>query len=360
MRAIAVLAVLTFHAAYPKFLKGGYVGVDIFFVLSGFLITWLLTSEHDQLGSVSYGKFYARRALRLFPALYALIIVAVVLVLADGGLSGARHETLVGIPWVFFYIGNWDIAFSSYNIVVLGLLSITWTLAIEEQYYLLWPLGLTTLLKRMNHQRIAVLLVVVALVEQVGRSLLDLSNNAHLYTWLDKSTLSHSDGLLIGSAFALMYTARDQWKLWPAIQRRANELAVIGAVVLAVVIVAGKPLVHTAALWVTVAVYGSLLLLAGIIGRPSAWPSRVLEWWPLQWIGKRSYGIYLWHFTVIVVVLSMQSHLPVHHRAFIRFVIDVVVSLVVAGVSYEVIERPFLRRKVRFARVHPGDRAPAT
>lgn len=351
LRAIAVLAVLTFHAAYPTFLKGGYVGVDIFFVLSGFLITWLLTSEREQLGSISYGKFYARRALRLFPALYAVTIVAVILVLVDGSLVGARHATLVGIPWVIFYAGNWDSAFSAYNVATLGLLAVTWTLAIEEQYYLVWPFALTALLKRMNHQRIAVILVAVALAEQVMRSALDQSNNPQLYNWLDRSTLTHSDGLLIGSAFALMYTCRNRWNAWPAIRRRANVLSVIGAVVLAVVIVAGKPLLQTTGLWETVAVYGSLVLLAGLIAQPTNWPSRIMEWWPLQWIGKRSYGIYLWHFMIIVVVLTLN--LPKRHGDLYRFVIEVVASLVVAGISYRLIERPFLRRKVRFARVHP-------
>ena len=338
VRAIAVLAVFTFHATYPTFLKGGYVGVDMFFVLSGFLITWLLTSEREQLGSISYGKFYARRALRLFPALYALIIVAAILVELDGGLAGARHTTLIGIPFVILYVGNWSSAFGAYNAVTLGLLAITWTLAIEEQYYLLWPLALSRLLKRMHHRRIAVILVAVALAEEVLRSGLDLLNKPQLYNWLDRSTLTHSDGLLIGSALALMYTCRGQWKAWPAIRRRADALSVAGALVLAVAIVAGKPTLHSTGLWETVAVYGSVALLAGLIAQPTSWPSRVLEWWPLQWIGKRSYGIYLWHFTVIVVVLTLN--LPQRHLDLYRFVIELVATLVVAGLSFTFIERP--------------------
>ena len=148
-----------------------------------------------------------------------------------------------------------------------------------------------------------------------------------------------------------MYTCRNRWNAWPAIRRRANVLSVIGAVVLAVVIVAGKPLLQTTGLWETVAVYGSLVLLAGLIAQPTNWPSRIMEWWPLQWIGKRSCRIYLWHFMIIVVVLTLN--LPKRHGDLYRFVIEVVASLVVAGISYRLIERPFLRRKVRFARVHP-------
>ena len=137
---------------------------------------------------------------------------------SHGGLAGAWHTTLIGIPFVILYVGIWSSAFGAYNAVTLGLLAITWTLAIEEQYYLLWPLALSTLLKRMHHRRIAVILVAVALAEEVLRSGLDLLNKPQLYNWLDRSTLTHSDGLLIGSAFALMYTCRGQWKAWPAIR----------------------------------------------------------------------------------------------------------------------------------------------
>jgi peptidoglycan/LPS O-acetylase OafA/YrhL len=100
LRAFAVLAVMSFHVHYPTFLKGGYTGVDVFFVLSGFLITSLLMSEHDRFAGINYTKFYARRALRLFPALAVVILVVLVLVLADSHLANFRHATLTGLPFV--------------------------------------------------------------------------------------------------------------------------------------------------------------------------------------------------------------------------------------------------------------------
>ncbi|HEY3845142.1 MAG TPA: acyltransferase [Acidimicrobiales bacterium] len=349
VRAVAVVAVMVFHADYPTFIKGGYVGVDIFFVLSGFLITWLLTTEHDQYGSISYGRFYARRGLRLLPALAALIVTAVILVLADGGLAPFRHETLVGVPFVVLYVGNWADAFGS--VLTLGLLSITWTLAIEEQYYLLWPLGLQALLRRMDRQKIAVLLVGAAVTEQVVRFVLGLSNSNAVAAFADKSTVTHSDGLLLGSALALMWTGRESWAWWPALERRARDIGIAAALVLVLVIVVGESTAHVTALWITAAVYASVVLVASLVADPSTLLSRVLAWRPLRWIGARSYGLYLWHFTAFSVVATLN--LPQRHIHFTRFVIEFAATFAVAAVSYRVIERPFLARKSKFARVHP-------
>jgi peptidoglycan/LPS O-acetylase OafA/YrhL len=355
VRAIAVMAVMCFHVAYPHFINGGYVGVDVFFVLSGFLITWLLVSEHDRLGGIGFGKFYARRALRLFPALAVVIVTVVVLVLADSGLAVWRHETLVGIPYVVLYTGNWAIAFGS--ALTLGLLSITWTLAIEEQFYLLWPLCLRTLLGRMHRRRIAAFLVVVALVEEVARIFIGLAGHPALSAWADKSTLTHSDGLMLGSAVALMWTCRNEWKAWPSIEKRAGTLGVVAVVVLAVVIAFGKPTTYEGTfLWITLAVYGSAALIIALVARPTGTLSRVLEVQPLQWIGTRSYGCYLWHFPIFAVVLTLN--LPQSHLHFVRFAIVFAGTFVVAGLSYRFIEQPFLRRKARFSRV-PVEASPA-
>ncbi len=347
LRAIAVLAVVVFHASYPSFIHGGYVGVDVFFVLSGFLITWLLTTERDSLEGISYRKFYARRALRLFPALAALIVVSVILVAADGGLAAYRHETFIGLPWVVFYLGNWPIAWGTS--LTLGLLAITWTLAIEEQYYLLWPLGLNKLLARFDRRRIAAGLIVAAVLEEVVRFVMGLSNDLAINLWADKATVTHSDGLLVGSALALMWTTRATWKLWPTIERRANELGILGAALVGASIIFGTPNLHTTYIWVTVAVYGTLLLVTSLVARPTSWISTILALAPLQWIGKRSYGMYIWHFPIIALVLTLN--LPAKHVHFTRFAIEIVAIFLTTAVSYQVIEQPFLRRKIRFARI---------
>ncbi len=167
----------------------------------------------------------------------------------------------------------------------------------------------------------------------------------------DKSTVTHTDGLLLGSALALMWTGRETWARWPAIERRARELGIAAALVLVIVIVFGESTAHVTALWITAAVYASVVLVASLVAQPTALLSRSLAWRPLQWIGQRSYGLYLWHFTAFSVVATLN--LPQRHIHFTRFVVEFAATFAVATVSYRFVERPFLDRKAKFARVHP-------
>jgi peptidoglycan/LPS O-acetylase OafA/YrhL len=183
------------------------------------------------------------------------------------------------------------------------------------------------------------------------RFVMGLSNNSAVAMFADKSTVTHTDGLLLGSALALLWTARETWTWWPAIERRAREIGMAAALVLAVVIVVGESKAHVTALWITAAVYASVVLVAALVAQPSAPLSRVLAWRPLQWIGQRSYGLYLWHFTAFSVVATFN--LPQRHIHFTRFVIEFAATFAVAAVSYRVVERPFLARKAKFARVRP-------
>lgn len=349
LRAIAILSVMAYHLEYNNVLRGGYVGVDVFFVLSGFLITWLLTTEVDRFGAISLGKFYGRRALRLFPALALTIVASVVLVLFHGAFAGVyRHESLVSLPFVVFYVGNWRVAFAGF--ASLGIFGVTWSLAIEEQFYLLWPLGLGRLLKVANRQKIAMWLVAVAILEMIVRTIIDIFSGS--WVWAYMSTVTHSDGLLLGSAIALLWTVRTELTPWVTIEHHANLLGVLGVVVLAVVIFLGSPDPHQMAIWMALAVVATGAILVSVAIRPEDMLSRLLQWSPLQWIGKRSYGCYLYHAPIFVLVDTIS--LPDHHVRILRFLIDFAGTFAVAAFSYRYLESPFLNRKTRFTRVNPN------
>src|SRR5271154_4756056 len=166
LRAVAILTVMLYHVGI---IPGGYLAVDLFFVLSGFLITSLLITEWDASGRVSFRNFYARRALRLFPALgcviVASVLIGVILTTTGGPIARADvHATLEAIPWVLGFAGNWVRAFDSQALVgSLGALGQTWSLAVEEQFYLLWPaLFVLAMRRRIRRDRLALVLVLLA------------------------------------------------------------------------------------------------------------------------------------------------------------------------------------------------------
>jgi peptidoglycan/LPS O-acetylase OafA/YrhL len=334
VRALAVLAVMTYHLGL---LPGGYLGVDVFFVLSGFLITWILISEHEASGLISYRMFYMRRALRLFPALAALIAVSVVVVLVDGRYAPYRIPTLEAVPFVVLYSGNWVVAFTNQatTAFTLGLLGITWTLAIEEQFYLFWPLTLARLLKKCTRQQIAALLAGIAVLEMVVRAAFNASDI--LWFRADASTLTHSDGLLLGSALALLWVHHEASSFWPMVKRVAPVVGWVSAITLLMVMVVGDS--NGSSLWIVLAECAAVGLLVDLLTRPASPLSMLLQLTPLQWIGKRSYGCYLWHWVIFTLVASCSW------PKWATLSIDFPATLAVAALSFRFIERPFLERK---------------
>ena len=223
---MAILFVMAFHT-FPHVARGGFIGVDIFFVLSGFLITTLLLEERDRIGRISLRLFYARRALRLFPALLAFCVacLAWAVIFRDNANS---DNTFVGVPSALFYVSNVVRAFGQ----KLGLLGHTWSLSVEEQFYILWPLTLIGLLAIVGRRVILALSVSgVAAILLFRLIVLDGGGNSAL---IDKLYfLTHADGLLIGCALALAvsvgYVARFPGHL-------ARKGAVLGGLVLVAVV----------------------------------------------------------------------------------------------------------------------------
>jgi peptidoglycan/LPS O-acetylase OafA/YrhL len=322
LRGIAVSLVVASHLAIP-FALGGGIGVDIFFVLSGFLITALLLEERRRDGNVSYLAFYQRRVLRLFPALAVFLpITAVASQISSAIGADVAEQTIRGLPWVVFYAGNWARAFG----IELGLFGHTWSLAIEEQFYLAWPVTLALLVGRGLHLRRA-LVICVALAAVVGVHRANEWLGGAGIGRVSNGTDMRADALLVGCALAL--------GLHAGIRLRAPTPLTWSAVgFLAWVVVtqsAFAPFIYEGGLTAT-AVAAAIVILA-LLQAPRALSAR-----PLVALGRISYGVYLWHFPVVFLV-------PLNWRLEIRVVVVFTITLGTAAASWWLVERRFLKLK---------------
>ncbi len=309
LRGIAVLIVLASHTRLAGFaVEGGLAGVTLFFVLSGLLITSLLAAEFGREPRVDLRAFYIRRGLRLFPALFALLVV----VASGYALNAWPSPTITNVPAsllsVAAYVPNW-----ASMTLHMGVLGHTWSLGIEEQFYLVWPIALLAGLRLLGPRRVSLVVLAAAILVTPWRGfLLDSAGVPRVYLGTD----THADALLLGCALALVPVRVPSFLGWLG----------IGGVVL------------TGALWVTgapglllqlpVATIASVLALAGC--------PAILAWRPLAYVGRISYGLYLWHF--LLIWWGWPAPLVI------------AASIAVAVVSYEFLERPFLRLKDRYAR----------
>ena len=340
LRGIAILGVIGVHAGL---LPGGGAGVDIFFTLSGFLITCLLLEEHAATGQVRLKHFYMRRFLRLVPAFALLVLVHLVYCLAFYQ-GWDRKAGLAGGVVSFCYLANWSRAFKWIPHFGLGH---TWSLAIEEQFYLVWPillLGILALVKSRGHALRAV--VALALAFATYRAIL-IQQGApfyRIYNALD----TRADALLIGCAAALLYTA------YP-LQIKVQGMSLLGAAASTSFLLLlgyfalgeseGGPSLYGGG--ATLLALGSAVVIIGLMYEPSGWRAScwLLKRRWLVWVGKISYGLYLWHFFVFYVFEERFPNAP----GYLVKPLALGASFAVAAVSFYVLEKPILRLKNRFA-----------
>lgn len=318
LRAIAVLLVLLCHGFVPWFLwAGGAVGVSVFFTLSGFLITTLLIQDREAVGRVRFVRFYLRRVRRLAPALFVVLVVSAPIGLAVGGLHWQAFAATIG------YCSNWvDAIHGPLSGDVLGH---TWSLAIEEQFYIIWPVVFGLLARRSTGLVVAVGVAVCAfsLVERLVLYDPSLADNWRTYFGTD----TRADGLMYG---CLLAVAMSRLRT----ERPRPELVMIGlaGIAWATALRAGP-----------LSVFGptvvSLATCAVIFGAAQGARSSALEARPLVWIGKRSYGVYLWHASVAAIVGS-----TIGRDWYIYAPVMIAGTLVVAALSWRFIESPFLHR----------------
>ena len=347
LRGIAVLAVVIYHADISA-LVGGFLGVDVFFVLSGFLITNLLLAELSQTNTINRKNFYLKRIRRLLPA---LILVLIASVLVSGlVVTDAAYQVRRDLPWAITFALNWSYLFfeESYflNISRPPLLQHLWSLSIEEQFYVIWPLLIIGLYKlplwRVTpRQKIFVLSLGLALASTAWMTYLSISNGfpipndpSRVYFGTD----THAMGLLIGCATAALWRSEKLSRnLTPD---RATAMSGIGLLCLGGIayffifiselnewLYRGGFLVLSilTAVLIVIAAHPGLKFGARL-GNPV-----------LKWFGDRSYGIYLWHWPVFI---SLRSGIDVQWPEPIVFIAKIAIVLAISDLSYRLVELP--------------------
>jgi peptidoglycan/LPS O-acetylase OafA/YrhL len=344
LRGLAVLGVIAVHV---NLLEGGGIGVDVFFVLSGFLITSLLLEEWDRTGSVDFRSFYIRRALRLLPALLVVLAtVALLVVLAQvTTLRGFGQPELNGIVTSFFYVTNYARALG----LDVGALHHTWSLAIEEQFYILWPPLLVFLLRRrLNRLQIAGGLVAVMLVIAAWRA---LSWKLVGFDWAFHTLDAHADGLAAGCVVACVATAG----LLPAggAMLRLLQLSAMAGAAFLLLATATLSNLETPlyAGGYTIVVTSSALIVAALMATQGGFAHGVLGGRPLVLLGRISYGVYLWHYLVVALLTPEGAVVP-EGAGPVAAVFAI--SIGVAATSYYLLEQRVLRLKNRFRRLPEG------
>jgi peptidoglycan/LPS O-acetylase OafA/YrhL len=364
LRAISVLAVMVFHhyligGHEVGWAPGGFLGVEVFFVVSGYLITSLLLSERRETGRISLRHFYLRRARRLLPALFTLlaVVVAYSLLFLPDAIGKLRSDVLAALS----YTSNWwqMIAHRSY-IAEAGrpeLLKHLWSLAIEEQYYLAWPFLLMLGLRKLGRRRMLATMLGTALLSTLLLALLANGGVDSAYY----PTYTRLSGLLLGSAFAFSFAPYRIRGLPGRGARVALDIA--GGVGLLALLgsfgalhffgINGFTFPTSSSdnlavfrggfLFVDIA---TLLVIAAAV-HPVSDVGRALGWKPLQWIGLRSYSLYLWHYPIFCITRpGLDIHriglgfLSFRFAGWPVFMIRLALSFGAAELSFRLVETP--------------------
>ena len=369
LRALAVIAVITYHAN-REWLGGGFLGVEVFFVISGYLITLLLIAERERTGAVSLGNFWVRRARRLLPALFTLLIgtITYCALFNRDYLGKLRGDVIGGV----LYVSNWFQMWTGSSYTSEGEfapLRHLWSLAVEEQFYIIWPIVMFVLLRKLRSRLLPVIGIFFTVlaaaigiytavmfrtgpidsIDKTPNQFMNFFGREVLRTdFLYLGTLSRASGLLLGAALA---TA---WRPWVIRRSRAggnaNGLDLLGLVGLGALAymcwqfretvkvtdvgTEGYALLYRGGL-ILVAL-ATMLVIATVTHPRSRLGKYVIGSPILVWVGKRSYGLYLYHW-IVFQAFRKSAGMPLQPREFVALM---AITIVITEASYQFIETP--------------------
>jgi peptidoglycan/LPS O-acetylase OafA/YrhL len=362
LRAVAVVAVMLYHAS-SDWLPGGFLGVEVFFVISGYLITLLLIGEHERTGRIALGQFWLRRARRLLPALFLMLflLVTYTAVFRSGDLGKLRGDVVAGVG----YVSNWYQVWVGQGYTAAGdfaPLRHLWSLAVEEQFYLVWPLVMIVLLRN-GSRRIAgtakwlvlaalVITVLTALAYHGGR-IGECSVTPEAYWTLSErciskadalylSTITRAPGLLLGAAFAMVWRPLAIMRSPMRTKARLVDVAALAGLLGLLAMFwwvhfttpeGAAPFIFNGGFLVVS--LATILVIAGVTHRGSL-AGPVLGNPLFLWVGTRSYGLYLYHWPIYQIIREVAG-IPL---TVAEFAVAMAITLVVTEFSYRFVEMP--------------------
>lgn len=331
LRCFAILGVILHHCWHglPSIAVStrGFLGVDLFFVLSGFLIVTLLLRERDHTGTIDLPAFYFRRSLRIFPVYYGLLAaLTIVFTLRTGSSEGPAF--LAALPYLVTYTANWA--------TVGSFMVIAWSLAAEEQFYLIWP----PIEKRLGGRRIvAVIVAIIAVNQVINFGLLDSALGELRSRNILQVTFTP---ILLGVLLAhLLHSRRGFRLLYRALGQRFTPVALV--IALAMVVSLPAPLVGPMRLAIHLLM---MALLATCVMRESHVLAPVFRFGPIARVGVVSYGMYLFHVVAQFFALAALRRY-VGESSLVLFAVTTLATYLLAEVSFRVYETPFLSLKER-------------
>ncbi|MEY4888676.1 MAG: hypothetical protein RL237_739 [Actinomycetota bacterium] len=349
LRAVAVIAVMFYHLGFT-WIPGGFLGVDLFFVISGYVITRLILDSINQSSALDLRAFYAARLRRIYPGFIFMVICTIIFI--GVWAPEAIKRFLTDLPYALTGSINWYLVARNQDYFeTIGrppLLQHTWSLAVELQFYLIWPIILLTVLKYFGKKNVARIALAIAIISGVTLFIVSLSldqANAKQISHIYFGTDTHSLGLFLGSALAVSWIPQN---LSAAITKRAQDVidgigvvGLLGLISVFLFIDQSNANLYRIA-FPLAGIFGCLVIISLV--HPASRFAPIISTAPFRWVGQRSYGIYIWHWVIFQVT---RPSVDLSGQTWALYLARVLLVLALADISLRWVEIPFRQGAVQ-------------